>query len=192
MKSLKRFSCTRANNINAAVMQIERREDIVTWLKFAVDRDKNTLTVSPGKTQDYDNPIHLKITMGAALREVVGECLRSPLVSPYLIHYKPKGRRREPIDAKDHSTSATPDYLSKEFNKARDAAHAYDHAPTGEPPTFHEIRVLGAWLYELQKFPQEYIQALMRHADEKMTKQDQVGHDEIKIEYLEVGAELAF
>ncbi|WP_419709512.1 hypothetical protein [Pseudomonas sp. NFX224] len=41
---------------------------------------KNTVTVSPEKTQSYDNPTHLKITMGAALREVVGECLRSPLV----------------------------------------------------------------------------------------------------------------
>jgi len=58
-------------------------------------------------------PVHLKITMGAALREVVGECLRSPLVSPYLIHYKPKARRREQIDAKDHWTSVTPDYLPR-------------------------------------------------------------------------------
>lgn len=68
----------------------------------------------------------------------------------------------------------------------------YDHVPAGERPTFHEIRALGAWLYEQQKFPQEYIQALMGHADEKMTKHYQEGHDEKKIEYLEVGAELAF
>jgi integrase len=161
-------------------------------LKSAADMEKNTLTVSPGKTQGYDNPVHLKITMGAALREVVGECLRSPLVSPYLIHYKPKARRREQIDAKDHWTSVTPDYLTKEFSKARDAAHAYDHVPAGERPTFHEIRALGAWLYEQQNFPQEYIQALMGHADEKMTKHYQEGHDEKKIEHLEVGAELAF
>lgn len=82
--------------------------------------------------------------MGTALREVVGECLRSPLVSPYLIHYKPKARLREQIDAKEHWTSVTPDYLTKEFSKARDAAHAYDHMPVGERPTFHEIRALGA------------------------------------------------
>jgi len=31
--------------------------------------EKNTLTVSPGKTQGYGNPFHLKITLGAALRE---------------------------------------------------------------------------------------------------------------------------
>lgn len=178
--------------IRLALASLQRREDIVTWLKSAVDMEKNTLTVSPGKTQGYDNPVHLKITMGAALRDVVGECLRSPLVSPYLIHYKPKARRREQIDAKDHWTSVTPDYLTKEFSKARDAAHAYDHVPAGERPTFHEIRALGAWLYEQQDFPQEYIQALLGHADEKMTKHYQEGHGDKTIEYVEVGAELAF
>lgn len=177
--------------IRLALTSLQRREDIVTWLKSAVDMDKNTLTVSPGKTQGYDNPVHLKITMGAALREVVGECLRSPLVSPYLIHYKPKARRREQIDAKDHWTSVTPDYLTKEFSKARDAAHAYDHVPAGERPTFHEIRALGAWLYEQQNFPQEYVQALLGHADEKMTRHYQEGHGNKTIEYVEVGAELA-
>ena len=178
--------------IRLALASLQRREDIVTWMKSAADMEKNTLTVSPGKTQGYDNPIHLKITMGAALREVVGECLRSPIVSPYLIHYKPKSRRREQIDAKDHWTSVTPDYLTKEFSKARDAAQAYDHVPAGERPTFHEIRALGAWLYEQQEFPQTYIQALMGHADEKMTRHYQDGHDTKQIEYVEVGAELAF
>ena len=155
--------------IRLALASLQRREDIVTWLKSAVDMYKNTLTVSPGKTQGYDNPVHLKITMGAALREVVGECMRLPIVSPYLIHYKPKARRREQIDAKDHWTSVTPGYLTKEFSKARDAAHTYDHVPAGKRPTFHEIRALGSWLYEQQKFPQEYIQALLGHTDEKMT-----------------------
>jgi integrase len=178
--------------IRLALASLQRREDIVTWLKSAVDMDKNTLTVSPGKTQGYDNPVHLKITMGATLREVIGECLRSPLASPYLIHYKPKARRREQISAKDHWTSVTPDYLTKEFSKARDAAHAYDNVPAGERPTFHEIRALGAWLYEQQNFPQEYIQALLGHADEKMTKHYQDGHGEKTIDYVEVRAELAF
>jgi hypothetical protein len=76
--------------------------------------------------------------MGATLREVVGECLRPPLVLPYLIHYKPQARRREQIDAKDHWTSVTPDFLTKEFR-----AHAYNHVPAGERPTFHEIRARG-------------------------------------------------
>ncbi|WP_223815876.1 hypothetical protein [Pseudomonas chlororaphis] len=51
--------------------------------------------------------------MSTALREVVGEYLLSPLASPYLIHYKPKARRSEQIDAKEHWTSVAPDYLAK-------------------------------------------------------------------------------
>ncbi|WP_412072503.1 integrase [Pseudomonas fluorescens] len=54
------------------------------------------------------------------------------------------------------------------------------------------MRALGAWLYEQQGFAQEYIQGLMGHTDEKMTKHYQEGHDEKVIEYLEVDAELAF
>ena len=94
---------------------------------------------------------------------------------------------REQIAAKDHCTSVTHNYLSYEFSKARDAANAYDHIQATERPTFHEIRALGAWLYEQQNFPQEYIQALMGHADAKMTKHYQDGHSEKGIEYLEVG-----
>ncbi|OZY48507.1 integrase [Pseudomonas lundensis] len=87
---------------------------------------------------------------------------------------------------------ALTNYLSNEFSKARDAAHAYDHISATERPTFHEIRALGAWLYEQQNFPQEYIQVLMGHADAKMTKHYQDGHIEKGIEYIEVGADLAF
>lgn len=86
----------------------------------------------------------------------------------------------------------TPDYLSKEFTKARDAAHAYDHIESvAERPTFHEIRALGSWLYEQQKFPEEYVQALMGHADPKMTRHYQEGHAEKLIEYQIVSADLA-
>ena len=86
----------------------------------------------------------------------------------------------------------TPDYLTKSFAQARDDSKAYEELPVGERPTFHEIRALGAWLYEQQNFPMEYIQALLGHADEKMTKHYQEGHGDKTIEYVEVGAELAF
>lgn len=33
----------------SALASLQRREDIVTWLKSAADMDKNTLTVSPGR-----------------------------------------------------------------------------------------------------------------------------------------------
>jgi integrase len=106
--------------IRLALVSLQRREDIVSWAKNAVDLEQNTIRVSPGKTQNYDNPIHLEIVMGEALREVVKECLASPVVCPYLIHYTPKARKREQLDAKRHWNAVTEDYLTKAFTKARD------------------------------------------------------------------------
>ncbi|WP_256347351.1 hypothetical protein [Pseudomonas gingeri] len=73
--------------------------------------------------------------------------MKSPILSPYLIHYRPRARRKEQVDAKAHWTSATPEYLTKEFRKSWDAAKAYDHMPVSERPMLHEIRALGSWLY---------------------------------------------
>ncbi len=177
--------------IKLGLTSLQRREDIVTWKKSAVDLNANTIKVSPGKSEGYDSPVHLKIVMGKALREVVAECMKSPILSPYLIHYRPRARRQEQVDAKDHWTSVTPDYLSKNFRKARDAAHAYDHLPMDERPTFHEIRALGSWLYEQQEFSTDYVQALMGHTTPEMTKVYQDGHVPKEIQYVEVKADLA-
>nr|WP_257604427.1 tyrosine-type recombinase/integrase [Pseudomonas sp. UMAB-08] len=108
------------------------------------------------------------------------------------MHYKTKSRRREQVAAKEHWSSVTPDYLTKEFTRARDAAHAYDYIVPIERPTFHEIRALGSWLYEPQEFPEEYVQALLGHSDAKMTRHYQEGHTEKTIEYQTVGADLKY
>lgn len=96
------------------------------------------------------------------------------------------------LDFSFKSSGLYADTLTLVVSSNRDAAHAYDHIPAGEHPAFHEIRALGAWLYEQQKFPQGYIQALMEHADEKTTKHYQEGHTEKEILYLEAGADSAF
>jgi enterobacteria phage integrase len=176
--------------IRLALVSLQRREDIVTWRKDSVDLEQNTIRVSPGKTQNYANPIRLEIVMGSALRDVVKECLGSSVVCPFLIHYSPKARIRERLNAKRHWNAVTEDYLTKAFTKARDASKAYEAMPKAERPTFHEIRALGAWLYEQQGYPQEYIQALLGHADVKMTERYQKGHGKENVEYVRVSADL--
>jgi len=108
--------------IRLALLSLQRREDLVTWERPAVDMSRNVIRVSPGKTENYDTPIHLEIEMGADLRAVVQECLKEPIASPYLICYRPKARKREQIEAKLHWSAVTDDYLTKEFRKARDLA----------------------------------------------------------------------
>lgn len=86
-----------------------------TCALLLLDLEQNTIKVSPGKTQNYGKPVHLEIVMGQALREVVLECVRSPVVCPYLIHYSPKARKRTHLDAKLHWNAVTADYLTKSF-----------------------------------------------------------------------------
>lgn len=69
-------------------------------------------------------------------------------------------------------------------------SNAYESMSKAERPTFHEIRALGAWLYEQQGHAQEYIQALMGHADVKMTEHYQAGHEGKEVEYQPVCADL--
>lgn len=177
--------------IRLALLSLQRREDLVTWERAAVDMASNTIRISTGKTQNYENPIHLEIEMGADLRAVVQECLAEPIASPYLICYRPRARKREQIDAKLHWSAVTDDYLTKEFRKARDAARAYDHIkdPLARP-TVHELRALGSWLYQQQGFSQDYVQALMGHATEEMTAYYQTGHEKKEVVYQRVQADL--
>ncbi|MHB2059761.1 hypothetical protein [Pseudomonas monsensis] len=74
-----------------------------------------------------------------------------PVLDPLLA----EGPQRSQLDAELHWNAVTPDYLTKSFAQARDDSEAYKDMPAGERPTFHEIRALGAWLYEQQGFPQD-------------------------------------
>lgn len=163
--------------IRLALLSLQRREDIVTWERSAVDLDANLIRVSASKTQNYTVPVHLEIEMGPDLRQVVMECLAEPILSPFLICYRPARRRRDQMDAKLHWSAVTEDYLTKQFRVARDKCKAYDHMPAIARPTFHELRALGAWLYQQQGVDQSYIQALMGHATEEMTEYYQEGHE---------------
>lgn len=177
--------------IRLALLTLQRREDIVSWERSAVDLDANVIRVSASKTQNYAVPIHLEIEMGAALRELVMECLAVPILSPFLICYRPARRRRDQMDAKAHWSAVTEDYLTKHFRVARDKCKAYDHIEDRDArPTFHELRALGAWLYQQQGIDQSYIQALMGHATEEMTEYYQEGHEKKGVVYQRVQAGL--
>ncbi|MBC9251211.1 recombinase XerD [Pseudomonas alcaligenes] len=177
--------------IRLAMLSLQRREDLVTWERSAVDMAANTIRVSPGKTENYDTPIHLEIEMGPDLRAVVQECMVDPIAGPTLLRYRPRARRREQIEAKAHWSAITEDYLSKQFRKARDEAKAYDHIKDPKArPTMHELRALGAWLYEQQGFPTEYVQVLMGHATEEMTEYYQAGHGDVQVKFTRVQAGL--
>lgn len=74
--------------IRLGLLSLQRREDIVMWPKSAVDLEQNTIKVSPGKTQNYGKPVHLKIAMGPGAarggRGVHAVARRVPLPDPLL------------------------------------------------------------------------------------------------------------
>jgi len=176
--------------IRLALVSLQRREDIVRWPKSAVDLERNVIRISTGKTQNYEKPVHLEIVMGQALREVIIECIKSPVVCPYLISAIPKSRCRKQLQNKLHWNAVTADYLTKAFSEVRDKSKVFEHLEIEERPTFHEIRALGAWLYEQQGCHQDYIQALLGHADEKMTEHYLAGHGPDEVAYMSVNADL--
>lgn len=129
---------------------------------------------------------HLEIEVTPAIEAVIQRARRSGVVSPFIIHRKPE--RKIKSEEKEHWTQVLPDLLSKTFKEVRDSAGLFDKMKPRERPTFHEIRALGAWLYEKQGFDRAgYVQQLMAHADEKMTEHYQSGHEK---KWIRVRAEL--
>jgi hypothetical protein len=104
--------------------------------------------VSPGQTQNCDNPIHLEIVTGGGAAHR-GEGVPGIAGSlPHPLHYSPKARKRKQLDAKRLWNAETGDHLTKAFTKTRDDSETHKEMPNAERPTFHEIRALGAWLNE--------------------------------------------
>jgi len=74
-----------------------------------------------------------------------------------------------------HHTQLLPEQISRGFEDAREASKAFVGAEN--PPTFHEIRSLGADLYRKKGWPEERIQALLAHAEPAMTRHYLKGHE---------------
>lgn len=163
--------------MDIALRSIQRRGDL-TRLRFdAIDLHAGTIDILQRKTRNYKNPINIRIQMGDELKEAVLACVNSGIPCPYLIHYRPERMKQNIREAKLHPFAVTDEHLSKMFSKWRDIAGAYDHIPKPLRPGFHDLRGLGAYLYEKAGFPSEYIQALAGHASKAMTDHYIAGHE---------------
>ncbi len=66
----------------------------------------------------------------------------------------------------NYSVTIDPNELSKDFTTAVKASGLYPD----RHPTFHEVRSLGARMYEARGFPRDLIQSLMGHKEPETTK----------------------
>lgn len=158
--------------MDLSLLTLLRREDIVT-LRFADERE-GALWVVPGKTANTSG-IRLRIGMSEALKTLVARA-RDNVVSPYIVHRLPEKARPQDKRAKgrDHHTQVLPEQLSRAFADARDAADIEGD----NPPTFHEIRSLGAALLKQSGWDEKRVQELLAHTDAAMTRVYLEGHEQ--------------
>jgi enterobacteria phage integrase len=108
-------------------------------------------------------------------------------MSPYIVHREPSQGRNQHTFSKwrhksirhsdqtigragKHETYVIPGYLTKAFAEARDEAHVYDHLPSGEKPSFHEIRSLASRIMKELGIDRDKIRAMLSHADQSTTQ----------------------
>lgn len=134
------------------------------------------LYVIRDKTSAETEMAFIRIRITPQLEEIRRRSLEAdgvtylPATRPFLVHRAPDRRRRQWTEGKRHWTYVNPGYLSKAFADAREASKRYIDLEPRQRPSFHEIRGLGARLYQDQGIPETDIQALMTHTDRKTTQ----------------------
>jgi integrase len=170
--------------MDLSLLTLLRREDICA-ARF-VDVHDGALWIMPGKTE-RSTGVRLKLehSPDSELGKLLTRC-RDSVVSPFLIHRLPN--RMPPhsmrAEGREHHTQVLPEQLSRSFADARDAAaKAYDNKEMAatlngdNPPTFHEIRSLGAALkHDKEGWTRTQVQALLTHTDVGMTDLYLAGH----------------
>lgn len=155
--------------MDLALQTLQRREDLVE-IRYS-DIQDGRLHVRQQKTGRK-----LRLAVGAELQRVI-DASRDGKVCPYIIHHRPRRIRQKQHQAaeRQHPMQVFPDKLTREFRNARNASGFY--ARSANPPTFHEIRSLGADRYRDQGWPEERIQSLLGHEDVDMTRAYLQGHE---------------
>jgi integrase len=166
-----------------------RRVDLVN-LRF--DDVMDDRIVSPIRKTDtgcrdieatsVDFPLHPDV------RRVIAEARVSSLQAgrcPFIVHRIPERKTKRAHDAlaerrMEHPAQVLPEYASKAFSEARQAASRTTDLFTGlnarELPTLHEIRALSSHLYARAGYEVGAVQDLMAHTDPEMTRSYQKGH----------------
>lgn len=159
------------NAMDISLLTLLRREDVVS-LQFS-DVREGSIWVVPGKTEGTSG-VRLRIAVEGDLVGVVGRC-RDDIVSPFLVHRLPEKARPRHMRAKtrEHHTQVLPEQLSRAFADARVAAEIDGDSP----PTFHEIRSLGAAMLRQTGWSKAQVQDLLTHTDEAMTNVYLDGHE---------------
>lgn len=145
------------NAMDLALLIGQRRSDLVT-LRWA-DIHDDFIWIKQQKVDKWESG-QIKIQIEGKLLALLKKC-KNP--SEFVLSYKDK-----PINA---------DYLTKEFAEARNKCSYY--AEMDNPPSFHEIRSLNAFLQKKAHIEIGKTQVLLGHTSEKMTEYYQQRHETV-------------
>lgn len=93
---------------------------------------------------------------------------------PFVVSMRPE--RRVMGDNKQHWAQVLPRRLSDAFSETRDKLGLFDHLPPKHRPTFHSVRALASYLYELAGYDRPRVREMMAHTDDEQTAHYQAGH----------------
>ena len=176
--------------MDLALYSLQRRADLIKLKQGGSVSIKNrTIEVRQEKSEHYDRPVFIQITMGAKLFDAAQRSAFAGIPSPYLI----KCRQRLTTKArqsKDDAFCVTKDYLTRAYSKVRDEVGVYNHLPKEQRPGLHSERALGIYLYDKAGYPEEYIMALAGHATKQMKDRYVSGHEKPKPVLVEAGLSL--
>ena len=163
------------NAMDLALHTLQRRTDIAQWCKNTYQDD--TLEVIQSKTGAA-----IRIHVGPPLATILRRCTQDNIISQHIIH---QPATKATAHKKRAALPLSPESLTRGFKTARDLTGLYDHldAETETPPTWHEIRALGAELYRKAGIPEKHIQELLGHETPEQTRLYLSRHEK---EYVEV------
>ena len=155
--------------MDASLVTLQSRRE-VCGVRHA-DFRSGFLFVIRDKVAGDSNMAFIKIRLTPELEAIRGRALKlDAIASPYLVHRAPARKQRRWVDGKPHWTSVNEHYLSQAFAAARDTLSRFAELPERQRPTFHEIRGLGARLYQANGTSKAAIQALMTHSSKRTTE----------------------
>lgn len=134
------------------------------WLEQPESGIYGTLYIHRQKVQKKEAS-HVAIPIGEELKRIIDNS-RDNVASPFVVHRIPDRQVKRSKET-SHPTQVAPDYLSRSFSSLRDKLGLYDHLGIEERPTFHEIRALAAYQFDIQGIDP---QGRMAHSDAKSTK----------------------
>lgn len=151
------------NAMDLALKTLQRRSDLAA-LKWEQVKD-GYIWIQQQKVERHGSG-NLKIRITPEIKTVLDRC-RADAAGEHILNWQPE----------QNAPAMHPDMMTKHFLKARAACGLFDEdAPARTLPSFHEIRSLGASLYEKEGRPHELIQALLGHTNERMTAHYLTGH----------------